>query len=123
MKRFCIGLLFFAFLSSIPAMACTNFIVGKNASTDGSTIVSYAADSYVLYGFLHHSPAADYPQGAMRVVNDWDTGRPLGEIRKLSNISGYTEISKVHIEGDLFSQATEEEINMLYNEIFSGIIL
>jgi dipeptidase len=80
MKRFCIGLLFFAFLSSIPAMACTNFIVGKNASTDGSTIVSYAADSYVLYGFLHHSPAADYPQGAMRVVNDWDTGKPLGEI-------------------------------------------
>jgi len=60
--------------------ACTNFLVGKDASTDGSTIISYAADSYTLYGFLHFSPAADHPEGAMREVKDWDTGRPQGSI-------------------------------------------
>ena len=60
--------------------ACTNFLVGKNASADGSTIISYAADSYGMYGFLHFAPAADWPEGAMREVKDWDTGRPLGFI-------------------------------------------
>ena len=37
--------------------ACTNFIVGRKASADGSTIVSYAADSYSLYGLLRYSPS------------------------------------------------------------------
>ena len=61
-------------LSTIQA--CTNFLVGKNASADGSTMISYAADSYGMYGFLHFSPATDYEDGAMRDVTDWDTGRP-----------------------------------------------
>ncbi len=56
--------------------ACTNFLVGKNASADGSTMISYAADSYGLYGYLHFSPAADWKEGDMREVKDWDTGRP-----------------------------------------------
>ena len=64
----------------VAGMACTNFLVGKDASVDGSTMISYAADSYSLYGFLHFSPAADYPEGAMREVRDWDSGRPLGSI-------------------------------------------
>ena len=45
--------------------ACTNLIVGKNASADGSTIVSYSADSYGLFGELYHYPAATYPKGTM----------------------------------------------------------
>ena len=63
-----------------PLQACTNFIVGKAASADGSTMISYAADSYGMFGFLHFSPAADYEEGAVRVVTDWDTGRPQGTI-------------------------------------------
>ena len=39
----------------VAGMACTNFVVGKKASVDGSTMVSYAADSYSFYGYLHHS--------------------------------------------------------------------
>ena len=62
------------------ALACTNFLVGKAASADGSTIISYAADSYGMYGFLHFVPAADHAPGAMREIKDWDTGRPLGAI-------------------------------------------
>ena len=62
------------------ASACTNFLVGKNASADGSTMVTYSADSYSLFGFLSHYPAATYPEGAMRKVYDWDSGVYLGQI-------------------------------------------
>ena len=70
-------------LSSLQA--CTNFLVGKNASADGSTMISYAADSYGMYGFLHFSPATDYEEGAMREVTDWDTGRPQGFIPQVKH--------------------------------------
>ena len=69
----------------VAGMACTNFLVGKDASVDGSTMVSYAADSYALYGFLHHSPAADHAEGAVREVNDWDTGKPLCTIPQVAH--------------------------------------
>ena len=78
--------LIFAFCSAwVAGMACTNFVVGKDASVDGSTMVSYAADSYSLYGFLRHSPAADYPEGAVREVKDWDTGKPLCTIPQVAH--------------------------------------
>lgn len=63
--------------------ACTNLLVGKDASADGSTMISYAADSYGMFGFLHFVPAADWPEGAMREVKDWDTGRPQGFIPQI----------------------------------------
>ena len=62
------------------ADACTNFVAGKKATADGSTMVTYAADSHTLYGFLQHLPAADHPEGALREVREWDTGKPLGHI-------------------------------------------
>ena len=78
--------LIFALCSAwVAGMACTNFVVGKDASVDGSTMVSYAADSYSLYGFLRHSPAADYPEGAVREVKDWDTGKPLCTIPQVAH--------------------------------------
>ena len=78
--------LIFALCSAwVAGMACTNFLVGKDASVDGSTMVSYAADSYALYGFLHHSPAADYAEGAVREVKDWDTGKPLCTIPQVAH--------------------------------------
>ncbi len=66
-----------------PALACTNLIAGKNATTDGSVLMTYAADSHNLYGMLTHTPAADHPAGSMRKVVDWDSGRPLGEIPQI----------------------------------------
>lgn len=60
--------------------ACTNLIAGKKATTDGSVMVTYAADSHNLYGMLTHTPAARHPKGAMRKVIEWDTNKPLGEI-------------------------------------------
>lgn len=64
--------------------ACTNLIAGKGATTDGSVMMSYSADSHNLFGFLHHSPAAKHPKGAMRKITDWDTGKPLGEIPQVA---------------------------------------
>ena len=61
-------------------MACTNLIVGKAASADGSVIVSYSADSYGMFGYLCHYPSAVHPEGAMREVYDWDSGKFLGRI-------------------------------------------
>ncbi len=76
----------FAFLLGMGyAFACTNFLVGKDASADGSTIISYAADSYTLYGFLHFSPAADHAPGEMREVRDWDSNRPQGFIPQVTH--------------------------------------
>ncbi|SFS58433.1 Dipeptidase [Porphyromonadaceae bacterium NLAE-zl-C104] len=69
--------LLFATLASFP---CTNLLVGKKASTDGSTLISYAADSYALYGELYHWPARQYSPGEMLKVYEWDTGKYLGEI-------------------------------------------
>lgn len=59
---------------------CTNFLIGKKASKDGSTIISYSADSYNLYGELYHWPAAQYKPGTMLKVYEWDSGKYLGDI-------------------------------------------
>lgn len=60
--------------------ACTNLIAGKKATTDGSVMITYAADSHGLYGDLSHTPAAKHAPGEMRKVVEWDTNKPLGEI-------------------------------------------
>lgn len=66
--------------ATIPAAACTNFLVTKGASTDGSTMVTYAADSHSLYGEVYHWPAATYRPGTMLQIVEWDTQIVLGEI-------------------------------------------
>jgi dipeptidase len=76
---------------SVNSFACTNFIVTKGASTDGSVMVSYAADSHTLFGELYYWPAKTYPKGTMLKVYDWDTGKFLGEIpqvEKTYNVVG-----------------------------------
>ncbi len=91
MKKFLTLLAIVCLLGMTKASACTNFLVTKGASTDGSTMISYAADSHVLYGELYHYPAADYPEGAMRDLYDWDSGKYLGqipEVRHTYNVVG-----------------------------------
>ena len=65
---------------SAEIFACTGFLIGKKASTDGSVMISYAADSHNLYGEMYRWPAARWPKGAMLEVVEWDTGKPLGKI-------------------------------------------
>lgn len=72
-------------MTAQPADACTNLIAGKKATTDGSVLMTYAADSHNLYGMLTHTPAADHKAGEMRKVVEWDTGKPLGEIPQVAH--------------------------------------
>lgn len=77
-----IGILVFVFLMVNYQISngCTNFLITKGASVDGSTMITYAADSHTLYGELYFQPAQDYPAGTMRDIYEWDTGKSLGQI-------------------------------------------
>ena len=70
--------------SAIESSACTNLIVGKKASVDGSVLVSYNADDYGMFGHLCHYPAGTHKKGEMRKIFDWDTGEYHGEIPEAS---------------------------------------
>jgi dipeptidase len=77
-RLFFIAILLITVLDS--TWGCTNFLVGRKASADGSVMVSYSADSHVLYGELYHWPAKIWPEDCMLEVSEWDTGKPLGRI-------------------------------------------
>ena len=80
MKKIRLILAAAAALTYGAASACTNFIVTRGASTDGSVMVTYAADSHALYGALYHTPGGKHKSGAMLPVYEWDTGRYLTDI-------------------------------------------
>ena len=69
-------------LASSGAFACSNLIVSKKASVDGSVMVSYNADDYGMFGHLCHYPAGTHPKGTMRQIYDWDSGVYHGEIEE-----------------------------------------
>lgn len=71
-----------ALLAAPAARACTNFIVTKGASLDGSTFITYTADSHVLYGELYYRPAGVHRPDDMLDIHDWDTGKHLGKIKQ-----------------------------------------
>ena len=78
MKKVCILAAALALAFTNVADACTNFIITKGASTDGTNMVTYAADSHALYGSLYsHVPGKYTPYIDIR---EWDSGRPLGQI-------------------------------------------
>ena len=64
------------------AIACSNFLVTKGATVDGSNMISYSADSHTLYGELYYWPAATYPAGSMLDIYEWDTGKFMGKIKQ-----------------------------------------
>jgi len=65
---------------SFNVKSCTNYLVTKSASVNGSTMITYAADWHILYGTLFFSPAADYPEGTMLKIFDGDTNEYYGNI-------------------------------------------
>ncbi len=91
-------------LGAAHAWACTSLLVGKKASADGSTIISYAADSHTLYGTLPKQDAADHPRGAMRKVYDWDSNKYLGEIPEVAHT--YATIGNMNEHGLTISEST-----------------
>jgi len=85
MKKTIFSLLFLSLFGLGVSFACTSYLITKGASADGSTMISDAADSHVLYGELYFWPAADYPAGSMLDVYEWDTGEYLGKIKQVKH--------------------------------------
>lgn len=100
-------------LSAADAFACTNIIVTKDASADGSTMVSYAADSHWLYGELYLRPAGTFKEKAMRQVIEWDTYKPLGKIPEATQT--YQRLGNMNEHQLIIGETTwggrEEQIN------------
>ncbi len=74
--------------------ACTNFLITKNASADGSTMISYAADSHDLFGELYYWKGQNWPEDAMLDIYEWDTGKYLGQIKQAAKT--YTVIGNIN---------------------------
>ena len=101
MKRL---LLTFALLAgTATALACTNFIVTKGASTDGSVMVTYAADSHQLYGALYKHNGGKQKAKMMK-VNEWDTGRYLGLIEQVPTT--YSTVSNMNEHSLIITETT-----------------
>jgi dipeptidase len=75
----------FTLLAAAEGNTCTNVIISRGASMDGSVLVSYAADSHYLFGELYFHPAKDWKAGSVLKVYDWDTNRYLGEIEQVEH--------------------------------------
>lgn len=84
--------------------ACTNFLVTPGASADGSAMISYSADSHVLYGELYRWEAADHKVGEMLEVREWDTNRYLGSIPQVAHT--YSVIGNMNEFGLTIAETT-----------------
>ncbi len=105
MKYYKIILTALGLLASTPdSGACTSLIAAKGATTDGSTMITYAADSHTLYGELYYQPAADHAPGTMRQVIEWDTQRPLGEIPEIAHT--YATMGNMNEHGLTIAEST-----------------
>ena len=78
--RYFVLLTLFASMTAGQALACTNLIVGKKASKDGSVIVTYSCDDYGAYGFMNFLPGGKHAKGTMRPLYHYESNNYLGEI-------------------------------------------
>ena len=113
MKRFLVTILTiilsFTFFI-LHSTACTNLIVGKKASVDGSVIVSYNADSYGMYGTMHRHVGGKHAAGEMRKIYEWDTNKYLGEIPEAAityNVVGQMNENQVTVTETTFGGREE----------------
>ena len=72
-------------MGPVDSDACTNVLVTKGASADGSNMISYAADSHQLFGELYFMRSANWSSADLRRINEWDTGKYLGNIPQVSH--------------------------------------
>lgn len=110
MKKLIVSVMALLMIGILPTLACTNLIVTPGASTDGSTLVSYSADSYGMFGHLCHYPAAVNPKGTLRPIHDWDTGKFLGNIAEAErtyNVIGNINEHQVTIAETTFTGREE----------------
>jgi dipeptidase len=88
MKKLSATFLVIVILGLLPEQktdACTNFLITKGASKDGSVMITYSADSHSLYGELYYWPSKNWMSGAMLDIYEWDTGKYLGKIPQIAH--------------------------------------
>ena len=85
MKRSLFVFFVLLMLFTVRVNACTNFLITKGATADGSVIVTYSADSHILFGELYFWPASDWAKGTKLDIYEWDTGKYLGQIDQVSH--------------------------------------
>ena len=105
--------------TATTADACTNFLFTKGATADGSTMITYAADSHTLYGELYYRKAADYAAGTMFQVIDWDSGKPLIMIPQVAHT--YSVVGNINEHQLAIGETTYGGRAELANEIEGGI--
>ncbi len=108
-----------AMLFGSTSEACTNFLFTKGATRDGSTMITYAADSHTLYGELYYRPAADYAPGTMFQVVDWDSGKKLIKIPQVAHT--YSVVGNMNEWQLTIGETTYGGREELANEIEGGI--
>jgi len=96
------------------AFACTNLVVSPGASVDGSSMITYAADSHVLFGALYYRPHKTYPAGTMVDVYDWDTGHYIGKIPQATET--YNVVGNVNEYGLAIGETTYGGIAQLQKQ-------
>ena len=98
MKRFFVVTGLFVLLTNAlsPVFACTNFIVSKGASKDGSVMISYAADSHTRYGAIAFFPAADHQPGSRCEVYHYETGKLMGTIPEVAHTFSVVQLMNEH---------------------------
>ncbi len=84
--------------------ACTNVLVTKGATKDGSNLISYAADSHQLYGELYFLKAGVWNKGDMRQINEWDTGKYLGQIPQIART--YQRVGNMNDQQRIIAEST-----------------
>lgn len=106
MKKFLLAALCSFAVGVGAADACTSFIITKGASTDGSVMVSYAADAHQLYGVLYkyNAPRKGYKPGTMVPIYEWDTGRYLGEIPQV--LQTYSTVGNMNEHQLIIAEST-----------------
>ncbi|MGP1515324.1 MAG: C69 family dipeptidase [Bacteroidales bacterium] len=114
----------FAIMMGTISNACTNFLFTKGSTKDGSTMITYAADSHTLYGELYYRRAAQYAAGTMIQIIEWDTGKPLIKIPQAALT--YTTVGNMNEWGLAIGETTyggREECWDLGNGIDYGSLI
>ena len=83
-------------LTAIPALSCTNLIVTKGASKDGSVMITYAADSHTRYGAIAYTPAADHRPGDLCDIFHYESGKFLGQIPEVPHTYTVVQFMNEH---------------------------
>ena len=104
-------LLFLAAMAvTAQALACTNLIVGKKASADGSVMCTYNCDGFGFAGSLFYSPAGRHTPGEKIAIHGWGPSHDdqfVEQVEYTYNVVGFMNERQVTIVESTFDGRLE----------------